>query len=75
MERQRLRYEKAERVVGLGLAEIEVINSDLSCSGRDGFTFTRGIRASTQFGSSGDVGIFVNRESAGMFVCKLFQAG
>ena len=32
IESQRLQYEMAERIRGLGWQEIEVINSDLGCS-------------------------------------------
>src|SRR6202165_1345543 len=61
-ESQRLRYDMAERIRGLGWQEVEVINSDLGCSAAMGSASREGFERVLSSVALGEVGIVVSRE-------------
>lgn len=62
LESQRLQYEMAERIRGLGWQEIEVINSDLGCSAAMASASREGFERVLSSVALGEVGIVVSRE-------------
>ena len=62
LERQRLQYELAERIRGLGWQQIEVIHSDLGCSAAVGSASREGFERVLTSVALGEVGIVVSRE-------------
>src|ERR1700682_4504205 len=81
-ESQRLQYDMAERIRGLGWQEVEVINSDLGTSAAIGAAYREGFERVLRSGALGEVGIVVSREvsrlsrrtriGAGLFeVCQI----
>lgn len=62
LESQRLQYELAERIRGLGWQEIEVINSDLGCSAAMASAAREGFERVLSSVALGEVGIVVSRE-------------
>jgi DNA invertase Pin-like site-specific DNA recombinase len=62
IESQRLQYELAERIRGLGWQEIEVINSDLGCSAGMASAAREGFERVLSSVALGEVGIVVSRE-------------
>jgi DNA invertase Pin-like site-specific DNA recombinase len=62
IESQRLQYELAERIRGLGWQEIEVINSDLGCSAAMASAAREGFERVLSSVALGEVGIVVSRE-------------
>ena len=62
LESQRLQYELAERIRGLGWQQIEVINSDLGCSAAVGSASREGFERVLTSVALGEVGIVVSRE-------------
>jgi len=62
LESQRLQYELAERIRGLGWQEIEVINTDLGCSAAMGAASREGFERVLTSVALGEVGIVVSRE-------------
>jgi len=61
-ESQRLQYDMAERIRGLGWQEIEVINSDLGTSAAIGAVYREGFERVLSSVALGEVGIVVSRE-------------
>ena len=61
-ESQRLQYEMAERIRGLGWQEVEVINSDLGTSAAIGAVYREGFERVLSSVALGEVGIVVSRE-------------
>ncbi len=61
IESQRLQYEMAERVCGLGWQEIEVINSDLGCSAAMASAAREGFERVLSSVALGEVGIVASR--------------
>lgn len=62
LESQRLQYELAERIRGLGWQEIEVINNDLGCSAAMGAASREGFERVLSSVALGEVGIVASRE-------------
>ena len=62
IESQRLQYELAERIRGLGWQEIEVINSDLGCSAAMASAAREGFERVLSSVALGEVGIVASRE-------------
>ena len=62
IESQRLQYELADRIRGLGWQEIEVINSDLGCSAAMASAAREGFERVLSSVALGEVGIVVSRE-------------
>jgi DNA invertase Pin-like site-specific DNA recombinase len=62
LESQRLQYELAERIRGLGWQEIEIINNDLGCSAAMGAVSREGFERVLSSVALGEVGIVVSRE-------------
>jgi DNA invertase Pin-like site-specific DNA recombinase len=62
IESQRLQYEMAERIRGLGWQEIEIINSDLGCSAAMASASREGFERVLSSVALGEVGIVVSRE-------------
>lgn len=62
LESQRLQYEMAERVRGLGWQEIEVVNSDLGCSAAMASASREGFERVLSSVALGEVGIVASRE-------------
>jgi DNA invertase Pin-like site-specific DNA recombinase len=62
LESQRLQYELAERIRGLGWQEIEVINSDLGCSAGMASASREGFERVLSSVALGEVGIVASRE-------------
>ena len=62
LESQRLQYELADRIRGLGWQEIEVINSDLGCSAAMASAAREGFERVLSSVALGEVGIVVSRE-------------
>jgi DNA invertase Pin-like site-specific DNA recombinase len=62
LESQRLQYELAERIRGLGWQEIEVINNDLGCSAALGAASREGFERVLSSVALGEVGIVASRE-------------
>src|ERR1700692_4394906 len=62
LESQRLQYELAERIRGLGWQEIEIINSDLGSSTALGSASREGFERVLSSVALGEVGIVVSRE-------------
>jgi DNA invertase Pin-like site-specific DNA recombinase len=62
LESQRLQYELAERIRGLGWQEIEIINNDLGCSAAMGAASREGFERVLSSVALGEVGIVVSRE-------------
>ena len=62
LESQRLQYEMAERVRGLGWQEIEIINSDLGCSAAMASASREGFERVLSSVALGEVGIVASRE-------------
>jgi DNA invertase Pin-like site-specific DNA recombinase len=62
LESQRLQYELAERIRGLGWQEIEIINSDLGSSAAMGSASREGFERVLSSVALGEVGIVVSRE-------------
>jgi DNA invertase Pin-like site-specific DNA recombinase len=61
-ESQRLQYDMAERIRGLGWQEVEVINSDLGSSAAIGAVYREGFERVLSSVALGEVGIVVSRE-------------
>src|SRR5277367_5534669 len=61
-ESQRLQYDMAERIRGLGWQEVEVINSDLGTSAAIGAVCREGFERVLSSVALGEVGILVSRE-------------
>jgi DNA invertase Pin-like site-specific DNA recombinase len=61
-ESQRLQYDMAERIRGLGWQEVEVINSDLGTSAAIGAVYREGFERVLSSVALGEVGIVVSRE-------------
>ena len=61
-ESQRLQYDMAERIRGLGWQEVEVINSDLGSSAAIGAVCREGFERVLSSVALGEVGIVVSRE-------------
>src|SRR5271169_532487 len=61
-ESQRLQYDMAERIRGLGWKEVEVINSDLGSSAAIGAVYREGFERVLSSVALGEVGIVVSRE-------------
>src|ERR1700680_2118275 len=61
-ESQRLQYDMAERIRGLGWQEFEVINSDLGTSAAIGAVYREGFERVISSVALGEVGIVVSRE-------------
>src|ERR1700693_367630 len=61
-ESQRLQYDMAERIRGLGWQEVEVINSDLGTSAAIGAVYREGFERILSSVALGEVGIVVSRE-------------
>ena len=62
LESQRLQYELAERIRGLGWQEIEIVNSDLGCSAGMASAAREGFERVLSLVALGEVGIVVSRE-------------
>src|SRR6266705_2659179 len=62
IESQRLQYELAERIRGLGWQQIEIINSDLGSSAAMGSASREGFERVLSSVALGEVGIVVSRE-------------
>src|SRR4051794_2969976 len=62
LESQRLQYELAERIRGLGWQEIEVIDRDLGCSAAMSSASREGFERVLSSVALGEVGIVVSRE-------------
>src|SRR6202035_4050352 len=62
LESQRLQYELAERIRGLGWQEIEIVNSDLGCSAAMASAAREGFERVLSLVALGEVGIVVSRE-------------
>src|SRR3982075_2541970 len=62
IESQRLQYEMAERIRGLGWQEIEIVNSDLGCSAAMAAASREGFERVISSVALGEVGIVVSRE-------------
>jgi DNA invertase Pin-like site-specific DNA recombinase len=62
IESQRLQFEMAERIRGLGWQEIEIINSDLGCSAAMASASREGFERVLSSVALGEVGIVVSRE-------------
>src|SRR5947207_13828869 len=62
LESQRLQYELAERIRGLGWQEIEIVNSDLGCSAAMASAAREGFERVLSSVALGEVGIVVSRE-------------
>jgi DNA invertase Pin-like site-specific DNA recombinase len=62
LESQRLQYELAERIRGLGWQEIEIVNSDLGCSAAMASASREGFERVLSSVALGEVGIVVSRE-------------
>jgi DNA invertase Pin-like site-specific DNA recombinase len=78
LESQRLQYELAERIRGLGWQEIEVINSDLGSSAAMGSAAREGFERVLSSVALGEVGIVVSREVSRLSRtdkdwCRLFE--
>src|SRR5882757_4842605 len=79
-ESQRLQYDMAERIRGLGWQEVEVINSDLGTSTAIGAVCREGFERVLSSVALGEVGIVVSREvsrlstriGAGLLKCARF---
>src|ERR1700689_584020 len=61
-ESQRLQYDMAERVRGLGWQEVEIINTDLSTSAAIGAVYREGFERVLSSVALGEVGIVASRE-------------
>src|SRR2546430_585014 len=61
-ESQRLQYDMAERIRGLGWQEVETINSDLGASAAIGAGYREGFERVLSSVALGEVGIVVSRE-------------
>jgi DNA invertase Pin-like site-specific DNA recombinase len=61
-ESQRLQYDMAERIRGLGWQEVEVISSDLGTSAAIGAVYREGFERVLSSVALGEVGIVVSRE-------------
>jgi DNA invertase Pin-like site-specific DNA recombinase len=78
IESQRLQYELAERIRGLGWQEIETINSDLGCSAAMASAAREGFERVLSSVALGEVGIVVSREVSRLSRtdkdwCRLFE--
>src|SRR6201982_711668 len=78
LESQRLQYELAERIRGLGWQEIEIINSDLGFSAAMGSASREGFERVLTSVALGEVGIVVSREASRLSRtdkdwCRLFE--
>src|SRR5262250_464695 len=78
LESQRLQYELAERIRGLGWQEIEVINTDLGSSAALGAASREGFERVLTSVALGEVGIVVSREVSRLSRtdkdwCRLFE--
>jgi DNA invertase Pin-like site-specific DNA recombinase len=78
IESQRLQYELAERIRGLGWQEIEIINSDLGSSAAMGSASREGFERVLTSVALGEVGIVVSREVSRLSRtdkdwCRLFE--
>ncbi|MBC8168039.1 MAG: recombinase family protein [Bryobacteraceae bacterium] len=78
LESQRLQYELAERIRGLGWQEIEIINSDLGSSAAMGSASREGFERVLSSVALGEVGIVVSREVSRLSRtdkdwCRLFE--
>src|SRR5215470_5854769 len=78
LESQRLQYELAERIRGLGWQEIEVINTDLGSSAALGAASREGFERVLTSAALGEVGIVVSREVSRLSRtdkdwCRLFE--
>src|SRR5215469_9769184 len=78
LESQRLQYELAERIRGLGWQEIEVINTDLGSSAALGAASREGFESVLTSVALGEVGIVVSREVSRLSRtdkdwCRLFE--
>jgi len=62
LESQRLQYEMAERIRGLGWQQIEIIDSDLSASAAIGSIYREGFERVLSSIALAEVGILVSRE-------------
>src|SRR5437764_9173619 len=62
LESQRLQYEMAERIRGLGWQEIEIIQSDLGCSAAMASPSREGFERVLSSVALGEVGIVVSRD-------------
>jgi DNA invertase Pin-like site-specific DNA recombinase len=62
LESQRLQYEMAERIRGLGWQQIEIIDSDLGASAAIGSIYREGFERVLSAVALGEVGILVSRE-------------
>lgn len=62
LESQRLQYEMAERIRGLGWQQIEIIDSDLGTSAAIGSIYREGFERVLSSVALGEVGILVSRE-------------
>jgi hypothetical protein len=62
LESQRLQYEMAERIRGLGWQQIEIIDSDLGASAAIGSIYREGFERVLSSVALGEVGILVSRE-------------
>ena len=61
-ESQRLQYDMAERVRGLGWQEVEIINTDLGTSAAIGAVYREGFERVLSSVALGEVGIVASRE-------------
>jgi DNA invertase Pin-like site-specific DNA recombinase len=78
LESQRLQYELAERIRGLGWQEIEIINSDLGSSAAMGSACREGFERVLSSVALGEVGIVASREVSRLSRtdkdwCRLFE--
>ena len=78
LESQRLQYELAERIRGLGWQEIEIINSDLGSSAAMASASREGFERVLSSVALGEVGIVVSREVSRLSRtdkdwCRLFE--
>src|SRR6266568_4219843 len=78
IESQRLQYELAERIRGLGWQQIEIINSDLGSSAAMGSASREGFERVLTSVALGEVGIVVSREVSRLSRtdkdwCRLFE--
>src|SRR6266542_1148190 len=78
IESQRLQYELAERIRGLGWQEIEIINSDLGSSAAVGSAAREGFERILSSVALGEVGIVASREVSRLSRtdkdwCRLFE--
>jgi DNA invertase Pin-like site-specific DNA recombinase len=62
IESQRLQYEMAERIRGLGWQQIEIVNSDLGCSAAMASASREGFERVLSSVALGEVGIVASRE-------------